>query len=56
MVIDWLTGNFYFVDRANSRIFVCSWNGETCVTIIELDLLNPKGIAVDPLVGYVKYA
>ncbi|XP_046700598.1 low-density lipoprotein receptor-related protein 1B isoform X5 [Silurus meridionalis] len=51
MVIDWLTGNFYFVDRANGRIFVCSWNGETCVTIIELDLVNPKGIAVDPLMG-----
>ncbi|XP_058248902.1 low-density lipoprotein receptor-related protein 1B isoform X4 [Hemibagrus wyckioides] len=51
MVIDWLTGNFYFVDRLNGRIFVCSWNGETCVTIIELDLLNPKGIAVDPLMG-----
>ncbi|KAM9485972.1 low-density lipoprotein receptor-related protein 1B [Clarias gariepinus] len=51
MVIDWLTGNFYFVDRANGRIFVCSWNGETCVTIIDLDLLNPKGIAVDPLTG-----
>ncbi|GAA6094896.1 low-density lipoprotein receptor-related protein 1B isoform X1 [Tachysurus ichikawai] len=51
MVIDWLTGNFYFVDRANGRMFVCSWSGETCVTIIELDLLNPKGIAVDPLMG-----
>ncbi|XP_053482709.1 low-density lipoprotein receptor-related protein 1B [Ictalurus furcatus] len=51
MVIDWLTGNFYFVDRVNGRIFVCSWTGETCVTIIELDLLNPKGIAVDPLMG-----
>ncbi|MCJ8732490.1 hypothetical protein PDJAM_G00211960 [Pangasius djambal] len=53
MVIDWLTGNFYFVDQTNGRIFVCSWNGETCVTIIDLDLLNPKGIAVDPLMGMI---
>ncbi|KAL7865857.1 hypothetical protein SRHO_G00111040 [Serrasalmus rhombeus] len=51
MAIDWLTGNFYFADRASARIFVCSRNGDTCVTIIDLDLSNPKGIAVDPLMG-----
>ncbi|XP_064182725.1 low-density lipoprotein receptor-related protein 1B-like isoform X2 [Anguilla rostrata] len=53
MTIDWLTGNFYFVDRVNDRIFVCSRDGETCVTIIDLDLQNPKGIAVDPMMGKV---
>lgn len=51
MAIDWLTGNFYFVDRVNDRIFVCSRDGETCVTIIDLDLQNPKGIALDPMMG-----
>uniref|UniRef100_A0AAR2L6Z9 EGF-like domain-containing protein n=1 Tax=Pygocentrus nattereri TaxID=42514 RepID=A0AAR2L6Z9_PYGNA len=51
MAIDWLTGNFYFADRVSARIFVCSRNGDTCVTIIDLDLSNPKGIAVDPLMG-----
>ncbi|KAJ8282634.1 hypothetical protein COCON_G00051530 [Conger conger] len=53
MAIDWLTGNFYFVDRVNDRIFVCSRGGETCVTIIDLDLQNPKGIALDPMMGKV---
>uniref|UniRef100_A0A674BZM8 LDL receptor related protein 1B n=1 Tax=Salmo trutta TaxID=8032 RepID=A0A674BZM8_SALTR len=51
MTIDWLTGNFYFVDRVSDRIFVCNRVGDTCVTIIDLDLTNPKGIAVDPLMG-----
>lgn len=51
MTIDWLTGNFYFVDHVSDRIFVCSHVGDTCITIIDLDLTNPKGIAVDPLMG-----
>ncbi|TKS67473.1 Prolow-density lipoprotein receptor-related protein 1 [Collichthys lucidus] len=51
MAIDWLTGNFYFVDRVTDKIFVCNHVGDTCVTILQLDLLNPKGIALDPLMG-----
>uniref|UniRef100_A0A8K9V081 EGF-like domain-containing protein n=1 Tax=Oncorhynchus mykiss TaxID=8022 RepID=A0A8K9V081_ONCMY len=51
MTIDWLTGNFYFVDHVSNKIFVCSHVGDTCITIIDLDLTNPKGIAVDPLMG-----
>uniref|UniRef100_A0A8D2ZZH8 EGF-like domain-containing protein n=1 Tax=Scophthalmus maximus TaxID=52904 RepID=A0A8D2ZZH8_SCOMX len=51
MAIDWLTGNYYFVDRVTDKIFVCDHGGDTCVTILQLDLLNPKGIALDPLMG-----
>ncbi|MGH0155700.1 UNVERIFIED_CONTAM: hypothetical protein FKN15_029887 [Acipenser sinensis] len=51
MAIDWLSGNFYFVDRISDRIFVCNQNEDVCVTLIDLDLHNPKGIALDPLVG-----
>lgn len=51
MAIDWLTGNLYFVDRVTDKIFVCDHGGDTCVTILQLDLLNPKGIALDPLMG-----
>lgn len=53
MAIDWLTGNMYFVDRVAGKIFVCDHRGDTCVTILQLDLLNPKGIALDPLMGWV---
>ncbi|TRY82421.1 hypothetical protein DNTS_016378 [Danionella cerebrum] len=51
MAIDWLTGNFYFVDRVNDRISVCSVHGDTCVTIIDLNIQNPKGLALDPMMG-----
>ncbi|MGH0132653.1 UNVERIFIED_CONTAM: hypothetical protein FKN15_051430, partial [Acipenser sinensis] len=51
MAIDWLSGNFYFVDRISDRIFVCNQNEDACITLIDLDLHNPKGIALDPLVG-----
>lgn len=51
MAIDWLTGNFYFVDDIDDRIFVCNKNGDTCVTLLDLELYNPKGIALDPAMG-----
>ncbi|EMP37955.1 Low-density lipoprotein receptor-related protein 1B [Chelonia mydas] len=51
MAIDWLTGNLYFVDHVSDRIFVCNHNGTVCITLIDLDLQNPKAIAVDPTSG-----
>ncbi len=51
MAIDWLTGNFYFVDDVDDRIFVCSKDGLTCVILLDLELYNPKGIALDPAMG-----
>ncbi|XP_075055508.1 prolow-density lipoprotein receptor-related protein 1 [Mixophyes fleayi] len=53
MAIDWLTGNFYFVDDIDDRIFVCNKNGDTCVTLLDRELFNPKGIALDPAMGKV---
>uniref|UniRef100_A0A8C1IY40 Low density lipoprotein receptor-related protein 1Ab n=1 Tax=Cyprinus carpio TaxID=7962 RepID=A0A8C1IY40_CYPCA len=53
MAIDWLTGNFYFVDDVDDRIFVCSKDGATCVILLDLELYNPKGIALDPAMGKV---
>lgn len=51
MAIDWLTGNFYFLDDVDDRVFVCNKNGQTCVTLLDQELYNPKGIALDPIVG-----
>ncbi|XP_067287513.1 low-density lipoprotein receptor-related protein 1 isoform X2 [Pseudorasbora parva] len=53
MAIDWLTGNFYFVDDVDDRIFVCDKDGTTCVTLLDQELYNPKGIALDPTMGKV---
>lgn len=53
MAIDWLTKNFYFVDDVDDRVFVCNQNGQTCVTLLDQELYNPKGIALDPAMGSV---
>uniref|UniRef100_A0A3B3CNN9 EGF-like domain-containing protein n=1 Tax=Oryzias melastigma TaxID=30732 RepID=A0A3B3CNN9_ORYME len=53
MAIDWLTGNFYFVDDVDDRIFVCDKDGQICVTLLDQELYNPKGIALDPTMGSV---
>lgn len=53
MAIDWLTGNFYFVDDVDDRVFVCDIKGQTCVTLLDQELYNPKGIALDPAMGSV---
>uniref|UniRef100_A0A674BVJ8 LDL receptor related protein 1 n=1 Tax=Salmo trutta TaxID=8032 RepID=A0A674BVJ8_SALTR len=53
MAIDWLTGNFYFEDNVDDRIFVCNVDGQTCVTLLDQELYNPKGIALDPFMGKV---
>ncbi|KAL6038895.1 hypothetical protein STEG23_007723, partial [Scotinomys teguina] len=51
MAIDWLTRNLYFVDHISDRIFVCNYNASVCVTLVELELHNPKAIAADPIAG-----
>uniref|UniRef100_UPI00358E1ABB prolow-density lipoprotein receptor-related protein 1 isoform X2 n=1 Tax=Myxine glutinosa TaxID=7769 RepID=UPI00358E1ABB len=51
LAIDWLTGNFYFVDSVDDRIFVCGERGNTCVTLLDHELFNPKAIALDPTMG-----
>ncbi|XP_062904698.1 low-density lipoprotein receptor-related protein 1-like isoform X1 [Mobula hypostoma] len=51
MSLDWLTGNYYFTDDVSDRISVCNQNGVTCITLLDLELHSPKGIALDPAMG-----
>ncbi|GCC46809.1 hypothetical protein chiPu_0031064, partial [Chiloscyllium punctatum] len=51
MAIDWLTGNFYFVDDVDDRLFVCDKKGDTCIILLDVELYNPKSIALDPTSG-----
>jgi len=53
--VDFITGNFYFVDNKDEKIFVCNiTGGMICITILEEDAdANLQGLAVDPLSGYV---
>ncbi|XP_071941661.1 low-density lipoprotein receptor-related protein 1-like isoform X2 [Antedon mediterranea] len=48
--IEWITGNFYFVDSRSDRIFICTADDDDnyCLTIVSSGLANPRGIAIDP--------
>uniref|UniRef100_A0A663N6E5 Prolow-density lipoprotein receptor-related protein 1 n=1 Tax=Athene cunicularia TaxID=194338 RepID=A0A663N6E5_ATHCN len=47
MAIDWLTGNFYFVDDIDDRIFVCNKNGVTCSELPRLPFSRRKVFFTD---------
>lgn len=52
MAIDWLTGNFYFVDDIDLQDLCLQLKrGHVCVTLLDLELYNLKGIALDPAMG-----
>uniref|UniRef100_A0A8C7S0A9 EGF-like domain-containing protein n=1 Tax=Oncorhynchus mykiss TaxID=8022 RepID=A0A8C7S0A9_ONCMY len=54
MTIDWLTGNFYFVDHVSNKIFVCSHVGDTFifVYVAKVERCNMDGTNRTRLVDY----
>uniref|UniRef100_A0A8C8I960 EGF-like domain-containing protein n=1 Tax=Oncorhynchus tshawytscha TaxID=74940 RepID=A0A8C8I960_ONCTS len=54
MTIDWLTGNFYFVDHVSDKIFVCSHVGDTFffVYVAKVERCNMDGTNRTRLVDY----
>lgn len=53
VALDWVSGNWYFVDDANEMIFVCSSGMTSCLVLIDVNITKPKSIALDPTKGYV---
>jgi hypothetical protein len=56
IAFDWIANNWYFVDGVMHRIFLCSEDGISCITIVDQELQNPRGIALDPTKGYLFFA
>lgn len=55
MALDWVSGNWFFLDDSYDRLFVCN-NGMTiCYDILKGGLEKPRDLAVDPAYGYVIY-
>uniref|UniRef100_A0A8C7IEQ3 EGF-like domain-containing protein n=1 Tax=Oncorhynchus kisutch TaxID=8019 RepID=A0A8C7IEQ3_ONCKI len=54
MTIDWLTGNFYFVDHVSDKIFVCSHVGDTFIFVYvsKVERCNMDGTNRTRLVDY----
>lgn len=51
--IDWISGNWYFLDDQREIIFVCSGQMKHCTIILENDLVKPWGMALDPTKGFL---
>ncbi|XP_021948531.2 low-density lipoprotein receptor-related protein 1 isoform X4 [Folsomia candida] len=50
---DWISTNIYFVDEALELIFVCNEDVDLCKIIIDSNVAKPRGIALDPMQGYM---
>ncbi|KAH3749995.1 hypothetical protein DPMN_184511 [Dreissena polymorpha] len=57
MAIDWITGNFYFLDLTLRRIAVCNRGGNLCAEILSekkannVTLVGPRSLALSPVDG-----
>lgn len=52
MALDWVSGNWYFVDDSREVIFVCTSSLKTCIALIDSNLSKPRVLALDPTKGY----
>ncbi|CAH1393043.1 unnamed protein product [Nezara viridula] len=55
VALDWISGNWYFLDDSRELIFVCNSNMKHCVIVIDVSLSKPRGITLDPTKGYMFY-
>ncbi|XP_037511191.1 low-density lipoprotein receptor-related protein 1 [Rhipicephalus sanguineus] len=53
MALDWVSGNWYFLDDVRETIFLCNASLSVCVTVIDVGLSKPRGIALDPYKGFM---
>ncbi|KAF6197572.1 hypothetical protein GE061_008536 [Apolygus lucorum] len=53
IALDWVSGNWYFLDDSRELIFLCTGNLKYCLIIIDINLNKPHGIALDPTKGFM---
>lgn len=55
IALDWISGNWYFLDDQKELIFVCNAQMEHCTVILENNVGKPRGMALDPTKGLIFY-
>jgi SHS2 domain-containing protein len=55
LAVDWISRNLYYTDSVKHTIEVASLDGSNRKVLINTDLKNPRGIAVDPIDGFVLF-
>lgn len=53
---DWVAGNWYLVDPIREVIQVCRGDMGLCVPVHETNLTRPRGIALDPVHGFMFFS
>ncbi|RZC38622.1 Ldl recept a and/or FXa inhibition domain containing protein, partial [Asbolus verrucosus] len=53
MAVDWVSGNWYFLDDQREVFLICSERLEWCNILIEHNLSKPRALALDPTRGYM---
>lgn len=53
MALDWVSGNWYFLDDVRETIFLCNGTLSVCITVVDVGLSKPRGIALDPFKGFM---
>ncbi|ELW62289.1 Low-density lipoprotein receptor-related protein 2 [Tupaia chinensis] len=56
LAVDWVSNKLYLVETKVSRIDMANLDGSYPVTLITEDLGHPRGIALDPTVGYLFFS
>ncbi|RXM28137.1 Low-density lipoprotein receptor-related protein 2 [Acipenser ruthenus] len=56
LAVDWVNNKLYVVEGSVNRIDMVDLDGKNRVTLIAENLGNPRGIAVDPTVGYLFFS
>jgi integrin beta 2 len=51
MALDWISGNWYFLDDTREMIFLCNSTMNACIILVEVNLSKPRGVALDPTKG-----
>uniref|UniRef100_A0A8C4QIE6 Low-density lipoprotein receptor-related protein 2 n=1 Tax=Eptatretus burgeri TaxID=7764 RepID=A0A8C4QIE6_EPTBU len=53
IAVDWISDKLYIVESAVNRIDLCDLDGKNRLTLIAQYLGNPRGIALDPTIGFM---
>lgn len=53
VALDWVSGNWYFLDDNKELIFLCNSTLTICTTVVEVNLNKPRALALDPPNGYL---
>jgi Low-density lipoprotein receptor repeat class B len=51
VAVDWISKNIYWTDSGRDRIEVVRFDGTNRKSLVSDGLVNPRGIAIDPIRG-----